>query len=82
MKTIKTIEKSHKDIGFSHFQNTTNSIRNVHALANFERTGAGLISFQAKKIIHKQKKLMPKHYQNSYYFFGYGSYNYNSQATA
>jgi hypothetical protein len=43
--------------------------------------GAELISPQAKKIIDKQKNLMPKHYQNSYYkrrnSFGYGNYNYN-----
>jgi hypothetical protein len=48
--------------------------------------GAELTSPQAKKIIDEQKKLMPKHYQNSYYkrkiFFGYGNYNCNSQATA
>jgi hypothetical protein len=82
LKALESFEQTEPDLGYWHLQNSSDFIRNGHALANLERLkirdptstnaiknyidGAELISPQMKPIIDQNKKLMPKYYQNSY----------------
>jgi hypothetical protein len=97
LKMLEAFEQADPDMGYWHIKNSSEFIRNAHALSNLERLkirdpnsanaiknhvdGAELISPQMKSIIDSQKKLAPKYYQNPYYKRR-NSYNYgNSNST-
>jgi hypothetical protein len=93
VEALEALEHRDTDLGFYHFKNSTEFIRNAHALSNLERLklrdpssanaiknhieGADLISPQMKSIIDSEKKLAPKYYQNSNYKRR-NSYNYGN----
>jgi hypothetical protein len=93
LKALEAFEQADPDVGYWHIKNSSEFIRNAHALSNLERLkirdpssanaiknhieGADLISPQMKSIIDSQKKLTPKYYQNSYYKRR-NSYNYGN----
>jgi Asp-tRNA(Asn)/Glu-tRNA(Gln) amidotransferase A subunit family amidase len=83
LQALEAFDQAGADIVYWHMKNSSEFIRNAHALTNLERLklrdpnsanaiknhidGAELISPQMKSIIESQKKLTPKYYQNSYY---------------